>query len=53
MKLNAKQLRRRDARRDIGTEVLQAVRDIKAGKGKRVTVSIPAAAEARRKAAAG
>ena len=47
MKLTDKQLRRRDAGRDIGAEVLRAVRDIKAGKGKRVTVTMPAAAEAR------
>jgi putative transcriptional regulator len=49
MKRTDKQLRRRDAGRDIGAEVLQAVRDVKAGKGKRVAVTIPAAAEARRK----
>lgn len=49
MKRTDRQLRRRDAGRDIGAEVLQAVRDIKAGKGKRVTVTIPAAAEARRR----
>ena len=49
MKPTDKQLRRRDAGRDIGTEILQAVRDIKAGKGKRVAVTIPAAAETRRK----
>ncbi len=49
MKLTARQLRRRDAGRDIGAKVLRAVRDIKAGKGKRVKVTIPAAAEARRR----
>ena len=47
MKRTEKRLRRRDAGRDIGAEVLQAVRDIKARKGKRVTVTIPAAAKAR------
>jgi putative transcriptional regulator len=49
MKPTERQLRRRDAGRDVGAEVLQAVRDIKAGKGKRVTVSVPAAVEARRR----
>ena len=49
MKRTEKQLRRRDAGRDIGTEVLHAVRDIKAGKGKRATVTMSAAAEARRR----
>jgi putative transcriptional regulator len=49
MKPTERQRRRRDARRNIGAEVLQAVRDIKAGKGKRVTVSVPAAVEARHK----
>lgn len=53
MKLTDKRLRRRDAGRNIGTAVLQAVREIKAGKGKRVTVAIPAAVEAHRKAAGG
>jgi putative transcriptional regulator len=48
MKRTDKRLRRRDAGRDIGAEVLQAVRDIKAGRGRRVTVTIPAAAEGRR-----
>ena len=32
--MTAKQLRERDAKRDIGKELLQAVRDLKAGKGK-------------------
>jgi putative transcriptional regulator len=49
MKLTDKQRRRRDAGRDIGAEVLRAVRDIGAGKGKRVTVTMPVAAEARRR----
>jgi putative transcriptional regulator len=49
MKLTDEQLRRRDAGRDIGAEVLRAVRDIKAGKGKRVTVTMPAPAEAPRR----
>jgi putative transcriptional regulator len=49
MKRTDRQLRRRDARRDIGAEVLQAVRDIKAGKGKRITLPVPTAVEARHK----
>ena len=49
MKRTDKQRRKRDAGRDIGAEVLQAVRDIKAGKSKRATVTIPALAEARRR----
>ena len=35
--------------RDIGAEILQAVRDIKAGRGKRITVIVPPAVAARRK----
>jgi putative transcriptional regulator len=49
MKLTDRQLRRRDAARDIGAEVLESVRDIKAGRGKRTKVVVPAAAEARRR----
>jgi putative transcriptional regulator len=49
MKLSEKELRKRDAGRDIGAEILQAVRDIKAGRGKRVTVAVPPAAAARQK----
>ena len=49
MKLFDKELRKRDATRDIGAEILQAVRDIKAGRGKRITVAAPSAAAARRK----
>ena len=44
MKLSDKELRKRDATRDIGAEILQAVRDIKAGRGKRITVTVPPAA---------
>ncbi len=32
MPLNEKKLRARDARRDIGKELLQAIRDVKAGR---------------------
>jgi putative transcriptional regulator len=49
MKLSEKELRKRDATRDIGAEILQAVRDIKAGRGKRIAVRVPPAAAARRK----
>ena len=49
MKLSEKQLRKRDAARDIGAEILQAVRDIKAGRGKRVTVTVRPAAAVRQK----
>ncbi len=34
MPMTAKQLHERDAQRDIGAELLQAVRDLIAGKGK-------------------
>lgn len=36
----AKELLRRDAKRDIAAEVLQSIRDIKAGRGRRVPVKI-------------
>jgi len=35
LKLTKKELLKRDANRDIGNEVLQAVSEIKAGEGKR------------------
>ncbi len=34
MRLTAKQIKERDAKRNIGAEILQALRDLKAGKGK-------------------
>lgn len=49
MKKSAKTNARRDARRDIGAELVQAVRDIKAGRGRRYTVEISDAALARQK----
>lgn len=49
MPLSEKALHKRDARRNIGEEALQAVRDIKAGKGRRVNVEVSAVALARRK----
>jgi len=41
-------LRARDAQRDIGAELLQAVRDVKAGRG--TVVNVPAVAAARHEA---
>jgi len=48
MRMSEKALQARDAKRDIGAELLQAVRDVKAGKGK--TYAVPAAALARQEA---
>lgn len=48
MPMTEKQLLARDAKRDIGAELLVSVRQMKAGKGKVVaTVEIPAVAQAR------
>ena len=45
-----KELMERDAGRDIGAELLQSIRDVKAGKVGRVNVvKITAAAEARQR----
>ena len=45
-----KQLMERDAKRDIGAELLQSMRDVKAGKIGNVTVvKVTAAAEARQR----
>ena len=50
MTLSDKELLKRDADRNIGEELLQAVRDIKSGKvGRRSTVEISPIAEARHK----
>jgi putative transcriptional regulator len=38
-KLNEKSLRQRDSKRDLGAELLASVREMKAGRGKRVAVS--------------
>lgn len=47
-KLNDKQIRERDAERDIGAELLESVRDMKQGRAARKTeVELPAVAEAR------
>lgn len=50
MPLTDKQLKKRDAKRDIGAELLQAVRDMKAGKGKVVAkIDVPPVVTARMK----
>uniref|UniRef100_C6E2D6 Transcriptional regulator, XRE family n=1 Tax=Geobacter sp. (strain M21) TaxID=443144 RepID=C6E2D6_GEOSM len=50
MPLDEKELLARDAKRNIGEELLQAVRDIKAGKANHVsTLEISPIAEARQK----
>lgn len=51
MKRISKAVLERDAKRDIGAELLQAVDDIIAGKGKRYTVVVPPVVEARFKLA--
>jgi len=48
MRMSDKALRARDSKRDIGAELLQAVRDVKAGRGK--TYAVPAATLARQEA---
>lgn len=49
MKKLSKKILERDAKRDIGAEVLQAIREIKAGGGRRFTVQVTEATEARLK----
>lgn len=49
MKKLSKAILERDAKRDIGQEVLQAIREIKAGGGRRFTVQVTEATEARLK----
>ena len=46
MKKLSKAILERDAKRDIGQEVLQAIREIKAGGGRRFTVQVTEATEA-------
>lgn len=47
-KLTEKQVRERDAERDIGSELLESVRDMKAGRaGRRTEVELPAVTVAR------
>jgi putative transcriptional regulator len=47
MKKLSKEILERDAKRDIGAEVLEAIREIKAGGGRRFTVHVSQATEAR------
>jgi len=49
MKKLTKEILQRDAKRDIGAEVLEAVREIKAGGGRRFTLKMSQATEARLK----
>ena len=49
MKKLSKEILTRDAKRDVGSEVLQAIREIKAGGGRRFTVQVTEATEARLK----
>lgn len=50
MPMTDKELRERDAKRDLGTELLQSVREMKAGKGKVVAhVEVPEVVTARLK----
>ena len=49
MKKLSREILERDAKRDIGSEVLQAIREIKAGGGRRFTVQVSQATEARLK----
>lgn len=51
MKKLTKKFLERDAERDIGAELLEAVREIKAGGGRRFTVQVTQAGEARNKLA--
>ena len=48
-KMTEAQLIERDSKRNIGEEVLQAIREIKAGGGRRFTVQVSQATEARLK----
>jgi putative transcriptional regulator len=48
MRMTEKQLLARDAKRDIGAELLLSVRQMKAGKGKVIaTIEVPAVKRAR------
>ena len=46
-RMTTAQLIKRDSKRNIGEEVLQAIREIKAGGGRRFTVQVSLATEAR------
>jgi putative transcriptional regulator len=47
--MNDLKVKHRQAERDLGQELLDAVREIKSGGGRRFTIEIPPAVEARRK----
>ena len=50
MPMTEKQLRERDAKRDLGAELLQSIREMKAGKGQVVArIEVPPVAMARMK----
>jgi len=49
MKELSKDILARDAKRDIGADVLEAIREIKAGGGRKFTVHVSKATEARLK----
>ena len=50
MPMTEKQLRERDAKRDLGAELLQSIREMKAGKGKVVAkIEVPPVVMARMK----
>ena len=50
MPMTEKQLRERDANRDLGAELLQSIREMKAGKGQVVArIEVPPVAMARMK----
>ena len=49
MPMTEKDLLKRDIKRNIGEELLQAVRDIKAGKGRRLKVQVSPVASIRHK----
>ncbi len=49
MPMTEKELLKRDAKRNIGKELLQAVRDIKAGKGRRLKLQVSPVAAVRHK----
>ena len=50
MPMTEKQLRERDAKRDLGAELLQSIREMKAGEGQVVaTIEVPPVAMARMK----
>lgn len=47
MKKLSKEILARDAKRDLGAELLEAIREIKSGGGRRFTLQLTAAIEAR------